>query len=282
MSKQKVYDKVGILGVDIDVVTNQEAISYCLKAAGAGKPACYVTKPYVEFLDRAATDTNLQDLLNNAEITLADGVALMWAACFLYAGRRTFVRFWKTLASIVLVPQDIRWPLTQRTGGINFTLPLLAGASEMRLKVFLIGSPASGDIDSTRRFISGAVRGIQIVGTHPGRDMSVESGSVSDSWYESVLHALSLASPDLILVGMGFPLQERVCARLASVTTHGVYIGEGGTFDYAEFGGVHKKAPRPFQTLGLEWLWRLGKEPNRIKRQLAIPRFIYKVWKARL
>jgi N-acetylglucosaminyldiphosphoundecaprenol N-acetyl-beta-D-mannosaminyltransferase len=281
MSKQSVFDKVGLLGVDIDVITNQEAISYCLKAAAKNKPACYVVKPYVEFLDRASNDTGLQDLLNNSELALADGVALMWAACFLYAGPRTAIRFWKTLIAIVLVPQVIRWPLTERTGGINFTIPLLAQATEAQLRVFLIGSPVSQDIQATSRYLLTAIPGIQIVGTHPGRDTTVKSGTVSGSWYESVLRQLSLSKPDLILVGLGFPLQENVCAHLADVTSHGIYIGEGGTFDYLEFGGTRKKAPRPFQALGLEWLWRLAIEPSRLKRQVAIPRFIYKVWKGR-
>ena len=80
---------------------------------------------------------------------------------------------------------------------------------------------------------------------------------------------------------MGFPLQEQVCAYLASHIGHGVFIGEGGTFDYEQFGGARPKAPATMQKLGLEWLWRLGLEPRRIVRQLAIPRFIYRIWRTR-
>jgi N-acetylglucosaminyldiphosphoundecaprenol N-acetyl-beta-D-mannosaminyltransferase len=77
---------------------------------------------------------------------------------------------------------------------------------------------------------------------------------------------------------MGFPLQEEVCANLVARTSHGVYVGEGGTFDFVAFGGSLPKAPVRVQKLGLEWLWRLGREPNRIIRQLAIPRFMYRIW----
>jgi N-acetylglucosaminyldiphosphoundecaprenol N-acetyl-beta-D-mannosaminyltransferase len=80
---------------------------------------------------------------------------------------------------------------------------------------------------------------------------------------------------------MGFPLQERIISRLAEHLKHGVLIGEGGTFDYEQFGGTRTKAPAIMQRLGLEWFWRLILEPNRIKRQLAIPRYIWRIWRAR-
>jgi N-acetylglucosaminyldiphosphoundecaprenol N-acetyl-beta-D-mannosaminyltransferase len=91
------------------------------------------------------------------------------------------------------------------------------------------------------------------------------------------LHA---TRPDLILVGMGFPLQEELMAKLAPQLSHGVLIGEGGTFDYDSFGGVRTRAPRWVQTIGLEWLWRLATEPSRWRRQLAIPRFIWTVYRS--
>jgi N-acetylglucosaminyldiphosphoundecaprenol N-acetyl-beta-D-mannosaminyltransferase len=80
---------------------------------------------------------------------------------------------------------------------------------------------------------------------------------------------------------MGFPVQERVCTYLSEHSSHGVFIGEGGTFDYERFGGQRPKAPSWIQRIGLEWLWRLVLEPRRLGRQLAIPRFIYRIWRDR-
>jgi N-acetylglucosaminyldiphosphoundecaprenol N-acetyl-beta-D-mannosaminyltransferase len=285
MSKQTLYDKVDLLGVDIDVITNQEAITYCLQKAKPGNPSCYVVKPYVEFLDRAAGNESLRELLNASELTLPDGIALVWATAFLYAGRRTFIRFWLTLFQIIVSPDSLRWPLTDRTSGINFTKPLLQAAAEAHLKVFLIGDPANTEpghtIASTGAFISNHIPSLMVVGTFSGRDHAMPKGQVSSQWYAQVQEKVRSTSPDLILVGMGFPLQEHVCARLVAEASHGVYIGEGGTFDYAEFGGTLQKAPPLMQKLGLEWLWRLALEPSRLTRQLAIPRFIYRVWQSR-
>ncbi|HET9050146.1 MAG TPA: WecB/TagA/CpsF family glycosyltransferase, partial [Candidatus Dormibacteraeota bacterium] len=85
--------------------------------------------------------------------------------------------------------------------------------------------------------------------------------------------------PGVVLVGMGFPAQERLMARLVPRLDHGVLIGEGGTFDYTEFGGATRRAPAALRRAGLEWLWRLVLEPARWRRQLAIPRFVRRVWR---
>lgn len=278
MSKQTTYDKLSLLGVDIDAVSNAEAIAYIIDHAGAHHNACYVVKPYVEFLDRAYRDDKVRDLLNHAELTLPDGIALTWAAAFLYAGKRNAWRFWQTAFQIVLAPRELRWPLPDRAAGTNFTWPLLQAASIAGRKVFIIGEPKNSSINHTVRTLQQAFPHLHLVGSASGRDPSRPSGEVSDDWLQATAHAVTAANSDIILVGMGFPLQERVCAYLAAHTKHGVYIGEGGTFDYQDFGGQRAKAPAAVQRVGLEWLWRLGLEPHRFVRQLAIPRFMYRIW----
>jgi N-acetylglucosaminyldiphosphoundecaprenol N-acetyl-beta-D-mannosaminyltransferase len=285
MSKQKDFDKLDLLGVEIDAISNRSAIDYIVDRGAAGRASCYVVKPYVEFLDRSYKNEPLQTLLNDAELALPDGVALVWAAAYLYAGKRSFWRFWQTLFKIVLAPDDLRWPLPDRTAGVNFTRPLLEAAAAANLKIFLIGSPAGSEgskgIGTTADFLSQEIPGLHIVGTLSGRDPSLPSGQVGQSWYDEAASQISSAKPDLILVGMGFPLQERVCAYLAGHVNHGVFLGEGGTFDYAAFGGSLRRAPSWVQRFGLEWLWRLIGQPKRLIRQFAIPRFIYRIWRDR-
>lgn len=141
MSKQSEYDKIKLLGVEVDAVSNAEAIAYIVQRAAPGRPAVYVAKPYVEFLDKAYRDSELRDLLNHAELSLADGVSLTWAAAYLYAGKHSLWRFWFTLFQIVLAPGELRWPLPDRAAGTNFTWPLLQASSIAGRKVFLIGQP---------------------------------------------------------------------------------------------------------------------------------------------
>lgn len=280
MSKQEHFDKLGLLGVDIDAVSTTDAIDYICARAAAGQPSGYVIKPYVEFLDRAYRDQELRDLLNHSDLAVADGVALTWAAAYLYAGRRSFGRFWLTLAQIVFAPDHLRWPLPDRASGTNFTWPLLKQAAKHNLKVFLIGKESDADIAAVAKVISKQVPGLDITGTLCGIDPQSPYRQVSDLWLDQTATAIRNLKPDLVLVGMGFPLQEAVCAHLAAHIDHGIFIGEGGTFDYDSFGGPRRKAPAWMQRAGLEWLWRLILEPRRIVRQLAIPRFIYRIWRS--
>ena len=66
-------------------------------------------------------------------------------------------------------------------------------------------------------------------------------------------------------------------ARLAPRLEHGVLVGEGGSFDFRELGGGIRRAPQVVRRIGLEWLWRLLREPWRLRRQLAIPAFILEI-----
>lgn len=282
MSRQQTFDKVDILGVSVDVLYLSEAIKHiCDYAADKSKPAGYVVKPYVEFLDRAARDPQLTGLLNGAELSIADGVAVLWAAHYLYAGPRTALRFFKTLSHIILAPTELNWPIPERAAGTNFTWPLLHAAAAAHLRVYLIGKESAADIEHVAQVITKAIPEIVIAGTLSGRDQFSPRGQVSEEWLVQTATRLEASKPDLVLVGLGFPLQEKVCATLAASQDHGLFIGEGGTFDYESFGGTRRKAPAAMQRIGLEWLWRLMKEPSRIIRQLAIPRFIRKIWKSR-
>jgi len=290
MSTQTKYPKFNLLGVEVDALTRAQAVDYIVARAGeSGRAAAYVVKPYVEFLDRAAGDPELTKLLNGAELCLADGVALLWAAHFLYGGRRGLIRFKLTLLEIIFRPAALRSSLPERLAGTNFAWPMLEAVALAGRTVFLIGSPAGADtirpetgIEHTRDVILARLPTLKIVGVLDGHDPAATApNTVTPAWLTATAATLRAADPDLTLVGMGFPLQERVAATLAPQLSHGLLVGEGGTFDYDSFGGRRRKAPAFFQATGLEWLWRLILEPRRLRRQLAVPRFIHKIWVSR-
>lgn len=275
------YDELAILGVNVDVIDAAGAIRLIIDRSAPNQPSSTVVKPYVEFMVRAAHDAEVHELLNAADLSVADSTAIVWAAHYLYAGRHGLGRFWLTLAQIMLSPASLAWPLVERAGGITFTEPLLVAAAAAKRRVYLVGSPAGGDIETTAVTLARLVPGLQIAGVHTGRDTTTPPGEVTAAWLAGLTADVEATHADIVLVGMGFPLQERVCRYLADHLAHGVAIGEGGSFDYERFGGHHARAPQWIQRLGLEWLWRLGLEPRRWRRQLAIPRFIYLVWRSR-
>jgi len=264
--------RVAILGIPVDALSIAEAVDLvAARAADAGSPACYAIKPYVEFLDRAAEDVEVADLLRGAEWSLPDGVALQWAAAYL-DGPPRLTRLLGLLTAIVAHPDAVRRVLPERFAGVAFTLPMLERCAREGLAVHLVGSPKAQSIDDTAGHLRATIPGLRITGTTPGR---LDEAAEAD-----LAERLRAEHADVVLVGMGFPLQERLMARLAARLDHGVLVGEGGTFDFTEFGGDTRRAPRLLRRAGLEWLWRLSLEPSRWRRQLAIPRFVVRVWRA--
>ncbi len=74
---------------------------------------------------------------------------------------------------------------------------------------------------------------------------------------------------------MGAPIQEKWIYKNRNKLKVDISAGQGGTFDYEA--GKIKRAPKFFQKCGIEWLWRLAKEPKRIKRMMALPAFLIKI-----
>lgn len=272
MSRQTAFPKYQVLGVEVDALTQEQALRYITGwAADRAKPAAVAVKPYVEFIDRAQREPALVALLNNVELCLPDGVALQWAANFDYHSQR---RWWNIIgrgASIVLRPSALADPIPERFSGITFTLKLIRACEQQSLSLFLVGSPHKSTIGHTATSLQRQFPKLQIIGTFPGR--------FSSAGERQLLEQLQELRPDIILIGMGFPRQEQLAERLAKQLGHGFLIGEGGSFDYRELGGNLRRAPDWVRRIGLEWLWRLGRQPQRLGRQLAIPRFIWNVWR---
>jgi N-acetylglucosaminyldiphosphoundecaprenol N-acetyl-beta-D-mannosaminyltransferase len=284
MSQQKLFKKYSVLGIEIDAVNMAETIDYLThRAADPKAKSAYVTKPYVEFIDKAQGNKELSILLNNSLMCLPDGVALQWATAYLYNGKHTRWRALYLAASIVFLPNLIRKPLPEKFGGINFTWPLLRACRDQDLRVYLVGSPLNNDITHTARTIRQALPEIKVVGTSPGEIDGKKGDDLvrylrKNPIPSDFLQPIIAAKPHIILVGMGFPLQEYVMARLADQLPRGIFVGEGGTFDYESFGGKVRRAPKFMQKTGLEWLWRLLLEPKRWRRQSAIPKFMRTVY----
>jgi N-acetylglucosaminyldiphosphoundecaprenol N-acetyl-beta-D-mannosaminyltransferase len=280
MTKAKQYE---ILGVSVDALTLAQAATQIVDRA-AEPGACYVTKPYVEFLDRAAIDPKLRRLLNDGCLCLPDGVSLQWAAQYLYGGPPGIMRAFGLAAAIVVRPAIIRQLIPEKFGGATFTWELLEHCAAADRSVYLVGSPQSGDIAHTAYFISHRLPSLRIAGTWPGKlagkgGRALERALENEAVEQDLAADLRAKRPDIVLVGMGFPLQEKLMAKLTPQLDHGVLVGEGGTFDYDSFGGRRRRAPGWLRRIGLEWLWRLLLEPHRWRRQLAIPRFMWTVYR---
>lgn len=273
-----------VLGVNIDAVTLGEAAKdICERSQQAG--AVYVTKPYVEFIDRAVKNSAIRDLLNDGWMCLPDGVSLQWATSYLYGGKPGAWRAFTLAASIVVAPNRVQNILPERFSGATFTWELLKRAAETGCSVYFMGNPIDSSIEHTVQVIKRELPNIKIVGSRAGSLEGLSGHELlaalqtNQDVASDLVAGLQQLKPNLVLLGLGFPIQEQLMARIVGQLDQGVLIGEGGTFDYDSFGGKRRRAPAWMRKLGIEWLWRLILEPKRWRRQLAIPKFMWNVYR---
>ena len=149
-------------------------------------------------------------------------------------------------------------------------LELLKVANENRYKVYFIGATE----DTLQKMIRNVQRdyeNIDIVGSQNG----------FFDWSDNqITEKIIKAEPDLVFVALGAPLQEKWISKHIDLFNKGIFIGIGGSFDV--IAGTVKRAPVIWQKANLEWLYRIIKQPIRIKRSVAIPQFIIQVFKEKL
>lgn len=276
MSTHKNNDiKIDILGINVDkltIVQANRAICELIEHPPSGRSAI-VVKPYVEFLVTASKDAEIQNILNSADLCIADGVSLQWAASFLYGQPKRKILKVPRSGAVWLQNSDWRSQvLPEKMAGATQTKALLKIAEQKGWRVGIIGglnSPEEISNAVLQRFPK-----LAFLNVWPGffgeTDKSAEAKTV-DNIAEQHL--------DLLFVSMSFPRQEHFMQRNLRSKLAKVMIGEGGTFDYAEMGGPIRRAPVWMQRGGVEWLWRLLRQPKRLSRQMAIPKFVWAVKK---
>ena len=141
----------------------------------------------------------------------------------------------------------------ERITGIDVTVEILRLINNKKKSLYLFG--ASKDvIEGMRNVIKRDYPSIKLLG-------------VSDGYVENkdqVMEEIVKMSPDVVLVAMGIPLQEYLINKYIGQAKKGIYIGVGGSFDVLS--GMKKRAPKLFIKLNLEWLYRIVREPSRVKR----------------
>ena len=152
--------------------------------------------------------------------------------------------------------------LTYILPGIDFASALMAQMGQEGKSVFLLGAKP-GVADAAAEKMRERFPGLVIAGTN--------DGYFQDD--DPVVEKINAAQPDLLLVCLGAPKQELWMQRNAPRLRVGLMAGLGGSLDV--FAGNVKRAPKFFQKLGLEWFYRLLKEPKRIGRMMKLPKFLF-------
>ena len=227
--------KINILGVAFDALTLGEAEERADALLCSGAGG-YIVTANPEIVLRCREDAAYAAAVNGAKLVLADGVGDLCAARILGT------------------------PLPGRVAGADLVPRLLARLAERGGSVFLYGA-RPGVAERAGESLQSACPGLRIAGT--------ENGYISDE--TALLEALEREKPDLLLLGLGAPRQELWMARNRQ-KINAVMIGVGGLLDV--FAGDIPRAPESWQRLGLEWLYRLLREPRRFKRVIRLPKIL--------
>ena len=149
--------------------------------------------------------------------------------------------------------KKIGYNIEERITGIDIANELLKFGNEQKKRIYLFGSKQEV-IDSMKIVIKEQYPNLKLVGT--------SNGYVTDK--DKVFDEIVKLEPDIVLVALGIPLQEMLIYKHLNRFKKGIFVGVGGSFDVMS--GMKKRAPKIFIKLNLEWLYRIMKEPKRLKR----------------
>lgn len=232
-------DRENYLGVDVCNVDMDSVIDETDNIIKRKKPS-FIVAINPEKIMKAKKDSSLKKLLNSAAIQIPDGVGVVIASK-LKGGR-----------------------IRGRVTGIDLMQSICKNASKKGYKVFLLGAkPGVGDKAS--RILMDRYSGLNICG--------VRDGYFKDD--EEIINSIKEVHPDILFVAMGSPKQEYWIVNNMDRLGVPLLMGIGGSLDV--ICGNIKRAPKWMCSMGLEWLYRLLKEPSRIKRMMVLPVFLIKV-----
>ncbi|MBR5507184.1 MAG: WecB/TagA/CpsF family glycosyltransferase [Clostridia bacterium] len=234
--------KVNILGVKVDKVNVSEASDRIIGFIESGDKGRSVFTPNSEIIMMAYRDESFRELLNSSDLLTADGIGVVYAS------------------------KIVKNPIKERAAGYDIACETLEKLSKKGGSLYLFGSKP-GVAEKAGENITKKYPGIRIAG--------YSDGYFNEEKEKTIIENINRANPDLLFVCLGAPKQEKWIYEHKNELKAGVCLGIGGSLDV--FAGTVKRAPEFFTKHGIEWLYRLIKQPSRFVRMLDLPRFGFKV-----
>ena len=228
-----------IMGVHFCVISPEETITLLESWLETNTNHTVVT-PNPEGVMQASRNPSFLDAINNADLSLADGIG------------------------IIIASRILKLTLKERVRGYDTTMALFELLNKKRkfTAYFLGGKP--GVAEQAKKRMEGKYKNLEVVGLHHGffdKD-------------ESIIKEVNKLKPEILLVCMGMPRAE-IWARKNKSVSAKITLCIGGTIDI--MAGNVKIAPAFFRKIGLEWFYRLITQPSRAKRMLDLPKFLLSV-----
>lgn len=229
---------IRLLGVPITNVDFTGAVDH-IAAAIAARRGGWVITPNLDILRRFVKDREFADLCEPSSMRLADGMPLVWASRL----RGT--------------------PLPERVAGSDLIWRLCQRAARDGHRVFFLGGN-QGAAEAAAAKLRSEYTGLILAGTEcpePGFDRD-------DQAVRQLCERVVAAQPDIVLVALGSPKQEKLIRRLVPLLPAAWFLGIGITFSFVS--GEVKRAPEWMRNVGLEWVHRLIQEPGRLGKRYLV------------
>jgi len=237
-------NRVKLLDYEIDTYGFNEAL-YCATELMCADKVSQVVTINPEMFDIAAKDEEFATILKEAEMVVADGIGIK--------------------IGLKILGENI-----ERVTGIDFSRRMLEIATTRKMPIALIGAKPE-IIDAAKSNLEEEIENLNIVYSHDGYFSDVDV----------IIKELKESKPKLVLVALGAPKQEKFIYKAKTCLDPCLMIGVGGSFDV--WAGAVDRAPKIYQKLGLEWLYRTVKQPERFKRIFpSLPLFVLKVLRYRM
>jgi len=230
--------KIEVVGIGIDNVTMGEAVERLSEFIERDAYSMVFT-PNSEMIIEAVKDRDFEEVLNNGQLVIPDGIGVVIAS-----------KFYGT-------------PLKERVTGVDLTMKLMELANEKGKGVYLLGGK-EGVADEAAIKLKEKYDGLVISGTRNGYFAEDEEEAIEDE--------INRSGAEILLIALGAPKQEKFIYRHRDKLRVRIAMGVGGSIDI--LAGRAKRAPEFYRKAGLEWFYRLMKEPWRAKRMLRLPKFI--------
>lgn len=242
-------ESIKIFGVRVDNVSLEEAVDRVGEFLRGDETRTIYT-PNTEIIMEANDDEKLKKVLNDGDLIIPDGIGLIYAS------------------------RIKKKPLVERVTGFDISIEMIKLADRHKYSMFLLGGE-EGIAKEAGENILKKYPNVKIAGHNNGYFKGAHIGFPGHKEEREVIERIKQSNPDIIFVGFGAPKSEKWIDLYKDELNCKVIIGNGGTMDI--IAGKVKRAPEIYQKLGLEWFYRLIKDPSRIKRQIALPKFMLKV-----
>lgn len=228
-------DRSELLGLEFERERMTAIVARCLAWTRQPRRSHIVVTANASHLCMMRRNAALRDACRAADMAVADGMSVVWALRVL--GR----------------------PLPERVAGVDLITSLLAAGSTERLRVYLLGA-RQDVLDALVAECGRRYPGVLIAGSR--------NGYFTADDHLSIVEEIRASEPDMLFVGMPSPFKDVFCQRHRDRLNVPVIVGVGGSFDV--LAGFIRRAPKAVQMMGIEWAWRLMKEPRRLwKRYLT-------------